>query len=199
MKFLSFLLAVVFSLSLSVTAFADVSLEEVEPISPNDESYVEVLEESGEASSGNDYLDMLLNNMQNDITNLENEVAILGEEVSSLSETLEESGTTLTESIIEEEVNPELFDDTEMLLTSVSTYSLNPITSSGSNGLKSVLLSLIGDYDAVIVEYQYQNSSTSNYSYLREIQPDYVWLCSAAIFLVIIYSVFRLGGALFRG
>lgn len=199
MKFLSFLLAVVFSLSLSVTAFADVSLEEVEPISSNDESYVEVLDESGEASSGNDYLDMLLNNMQNDITNLENEVAILGEEVSSLSETLEESGTTLTESIIEEEVNPELFDDTEMLLTSVSTYSLNPITSSGSNGLKSVLLSLIGDYDAVIVEYQYQNSSTSNYSYLREIQPDYVWLCSAAIFLVIIYSVFRLGGALFRG
>lgn len=197
MKFLSFLLAVVFSLSLAVTAFADVSLEEVEPISPNDESYVEVLEESGEASSGNDYLDMLLNNMQNDITDLENEVAILNEEVSLISETLEESGTTLTEteSTIEEEINPDLGIE-DGTVTNVAFYSVSPITPEDTSGLKSVLLELIGDYDPIIVEYEYQNANNSYSSYLREVMPDYVWCASFIMLALIIYCLFRLGGTL---
>lgn len=72
-----------------------------------------------------------------------------------------------------------------------------PVTPSNSNGFKSVLIGLLGNYDPVVVEYQYQ-SSQGYYSYLREIQPDYAWMCAAAIFLVVIFCIFRmLGGALF--
>lgn len=83
-------------------------------------------------------------------------------------------------------------------IQSVSLMSLNPITPEDTTGLKSVLLELIGDYDAVVVEYQYQNNNMTGYNYLREVQPDYVWLCSCGLFAIVIYCLFRLGGALLR-
>lgn len=75
--------------------------------------------------------------------------------------------------------------------------SVAPITSSDSDGFKAVILNLLGDYDPTIIEYEYrgQNGTTQ---YLRQIEPDYPWLCSAAIFLVVVWSVFRLGGNLWR-
>lgn len=81
-------------------------------------------------------------------------------------------------------------------LTGISLYSVSPIEASDTSGLKQVLLSLLGDYDAIVVEYEYKNSTSSNYSYLREIQPDYVWMASFLLFALIIYCLFRLGGAL---
>lgn len=91
--------------------------------------------------------------------------------------------------------NTAISEPTEGVLLSSSVYSLNPVTSADTTGLKAVLLNLLGEYDAVVVEYAYEN--TNGYvSYVREIQPDYVWLCSAAIFLVLIFCVFRAGGAL---
>lgn len=82
-------------------------------------------------------------------------------------------------------------------LVGVQLMSLNPVTPEDTSGLKAVLLDLIGDYDAVVVEYEYQNNQ--NYSsYLREVQPDYVWLCSAGLLGLVVYCVFRLGGALLR-
>ena len=79
------------------------------------------------------------------------------------------------------------------ILTSVA-----PVTPSDTNGLKAVLLGLLGNYDPVIVEYQYQSSQGYN-NYLREVQPDYVWLCSFALLALMIFCIFRLGGALLRG
>lgn len=79
------------------------------------------------------------------------------------------------------------------ILTSVA-----PVTPSDTSGLKAVLLGLLGNYDPVIVEYQYQSSQGYN-NYLREVQPDYVWLCSFALLALMIFCVFRLGGALLRG
>lgn len=77
----------------------------------------------------------------------------------------------------------------------VEVYSLSPVTPEDTTGLKSVLLQYIGDYDPVIVEYEYQNSN--NYSsYLREVQPDYVWLCACGLLVVVLYSLMKLGGAL---
>lgn len=90
-------------------------------------------------------------------------------------------------------------DPVDGAIESVSVMSLNPITPSDTSGLKAVLLELIGDYDAVVVEYQYQNNNMTGYNYLREVQPDYVWLCSCGLFAIVIYCVFRLGGALIRG
>lgn len=83
-------------------------------------------------------------------------------------------------------------------ITDVQVMSLNPVTPSDTSGLKAVLLELIGDYDAVVVEYQYQNNNMTGYNYLREVQPDYVWLCSCGLFAIVIYCLFRLGGALLR-
>lgn len=82
-------------------------------------------------------------------------------------------------------------------LVGVEVKSLNPVTPSDTSGLKAVLLDLIGDYDAVVVEYEYESYNGST-NYLREVQPDYVWLCSAGLFVVVIYCLFRLGGALIR-
>lgn len=79
------------------------------------------------------------------------------------------------------------------ILTSVA-----PVTPSDTSGLKAVLLGLLGNYAPVIVEYQYQSSQGYN-NYLREVQPDYVWLCSFALLALMIFCIFRLGGALLRG
>ena len=189
MKIFAFFLSLVLLFSFSVTAFADIPLEELgEPIP------VEPIEEEYPATSGNDYLDMLLNGMQNNIENLTEKVEVLEDDISAINENLSAPAVVPEDG---PEINPDLGID-ENTPTAVNVYSLNPITPEDSTGLKAVLLSLIGDYDAVIVEYEYRGTN-NNVQYLREIQPDYVWLCSSAIFLVVIYSVFRLGGALFRG
>lgn len=69
---------------------------------------------------------------------------------------------------------------------------LDPVTPSDANGLKSIILELIGDYEAVVVEHAYE-SSNGYTNYVREIQPDYPWLVSAGIFAIVLYCVIRLG------
>lgn len=87
-------------------------------------------------------------------------------------------------------------DDGEWELEGIEVYStLSPVTPSNTDGLKSVLVSFIGSYDPIIVEYQYRNSNTSNYSYLREVQIDYVWIASFVLLALMIFCLFRLGGA----
>lgn len=71
-------------------------------------------------------------------------------------------------------------------------------TSEPSGTLKSILVKLIGPYNPVIVQYRYHTSSSGNYSYLREIQPDYVWCASAGLFALLVFCTFRLGGVLLR-
>lgn len=193
MKFFSFLLAVVFVLSFSVTAFADVALE------PTDVTFSETETEGAIEYVEDDTLNLVLNEMQSDINTVESKVEVLENEVALLNESNSVSVPPVENAVseVEEEteLNPDLGID-ESTPTGVNVYALNPITPEGTTGLKSILLSLIGDYDAIVVEYEYA-SSNGYTNYLREVQPDYVWLCSCAIFLVVIYSVFRLGGALF--
>lgn len=73
--------------------------------------------------------------------------------------------------------------------------ALAPVTPSNTSGLKSVLLSILGNYDPIVAEYQYVGSGSYN-NYIREIQPDYVWLASAAIFAILLYCTWRLLGGL---
>lgn len=75
-----------------------------------------------------------------------------------------------------------------------SVYALNPITSSDATGLKAVLLEFLGDWDSIVVEHAYE-SSNGYTNYVREIQLDYPWLCSAGILAIMIFCLFRLGGA----
>ena len=64
------------------------------------------------------------------------------------------------------------------------------VTPSDSNGLKAILLSLIGDYDTVVTDYVYQNSSGYQ-THSIQIERDYSWLASACIFALVIYCTFR--------
>ena len=104
----------------------------------------------------------------------------------------EESTSTVPEVNVYNEITVENEELGEYIGTSV--YSLNPVSSSDSNGLKAVMLSLIGDWDSIVVEHAYE--STNGYTnYVREIQLDYPWLCSCAIFLVVLFCVLRGGFA----
>lgn len=75
---------------------------------------------------------------------------------------------------------------------------VSPVEPSDTNGLKAVLLNLIGDYDAIVNEYQY-TTGQGYVSYVREITPDYVWMISAGIFIVVLWCIFRLTAFLVGG
>lgn len=95
-------------------------------------------------------------------------------------------------------VSPVSIGDPDVTITNISLASVVPVTPSSTSGLKSALLGILGNYDPVIVEYQYSGGNGYT-NYLREIQPDYVWLCSAAFLALVIYCLFKLGGGLIRG
>lgn len=82
-------------------------------------------------------------------------------------------------------------------IDNISVFSVSPIKPSDTSGLKSALLGVLGNYDPVIVEYEYSDRNGYK-NYLRDVQPDYVWLCSCALLALVIYCLFRLGGALLR-
>lgn len=72
----------------------------------------------------------------------------------------------------------------------IETFALSPVTS--SSGLKGVLLNVIGPYDNVVTQYRYQANSSSNYAYINEVTPDYPWICSALLFVVLLVCTFRM-------
>lgn len=75
-------------------------------------------------------------------------------------------------------------------LINVETYALSPITS--STGLKGVLLDVIGPYDNIVTQFTYRQNSSTNLSYVNEVTPDYPWIASAALFIVLVFSLFSL-------
>lgn len=87
----------------------------------------------------------------------------------------------------------------DMQYVGTQLLSLSPVTPSNTSGFKSVLLGLLGDYDTIVTVHQYQSESSSYRSYVTDVQPDYVWLTGAALLLLLIYCLFRLGGALIHG
>lgn len=74
----------------------------------------------------------------------------------------------------------------------VVTQTLEPITPSNTTGLKKIMITLIGDYESIVTDYRYQNTN-GTWQYLREIQPDYVWLVSAGIFAIVLWCTLRAG------
>lgn len=127
----------------------------------------------------------------------------VAEEVIS-EEEVSETETEVSEETIEEvpeqnleveEINPDLGID-DGTITNVSVMSVAPITPEDTNGLKAVLLEVIGDYDPIIIEYEYQNANNQYVSYLRDFLPDYPWCASFLMLALFVYCIFRLGGAL---
>lgn len=129
----------------------------------------------------------------------------LGVVVSAAAPDIEETNSTDTlpwddtsEIIqISEEEYKELLDKRNVVVIDDPMTTVSPVTPSDSNGLKAIMLSLIGDYDPVVIEYSY-TSSQGYVSYLREIEPDYAWMISAAVFVVVLYSFFRILGVILK-
>nr|DAX11638.1 MAG TPA: hypothetical protein [Inoviridae sp.] len=108
--------------------------------------------------------------------------------------TLDEVLAALPESVGSPDVVSE-----DVVLTGISRVSVPPVTPSSTTGLKAALLTVLGNYDPVVVVYQYNTSSSGYSSYATDIQPDYVWIASAVLLSLVIWCLFKLGGALFRG
>lgn len=87
----------------------------------------------------------------------------------------------------------------DVVLTGISRVSVPPVTPSSTTGLKAALLTVLGNYDPVVVVYEYNISSSSSSRYVTDTQPDYVWIASAALLCLVIWCLFKLGGALLRG
>lgn len=87
----------------------------------------------------------------------------------------------------------------DVVLTGVSRISIPPVTPSSTSGLKAALLTVLGNYDPVVVVYQYNTSGSGYSSYATDIQLDYAWIASAALLCLVIWCLFKLGGALLRG
>lgn len=87
----------------------------------------------------------------------------------------------------------------DVVLTGISLVSVPPVTPSSTTGLKAALLTVLGNYDPVVVVYQYNTSSSGYSSYATDIQPDYAWIASAVLLCLVIWCLFKLGGALLRG
>lgn len=86
-------------------------------------------------------------------------------------------------------VSPDEVDLSGYTLDGMETFALSPVTS--STGLKGVLLKVIGPYDNIITQFRYQSNTSSNYTYVHEMTPDYPWIASAVLFIVLLYSVFQ--------
>lgn len=108
--------------------------------------------------------------------------------------TLDEVLAALPESVGSPDVVSE-----DVVLTGVSRVSVPPVTPSSTSGLKAALLTVLGNYDPVVVVHQYQSSSSGYNSYATDVQPDYAWIASAALLCLFIWCLFKLGGALLRG
>ena len=115
-------------------------------------------------------------------------------DVSAPTFTLDEVLAALPESLGSPDVVSE-----NVVLTGISLVSVPPVTPSSTTGLKAALLTVLGNYDPVVVVYQYNTSSSGYSSYATDIQPDYAWIASAALLCLVIWCLFKLGGALLRG
>lgn len=59
-----------------------------------------------------------------------------------------------------------------------------------ANGLKAIMLTLIGDYETVTTDYTYQSSS-GYYSHSITTERDWSWIMTCALFVVVVWCVFR--------
>ena len=95
------------------------------------------------------------------------------------------------------EVSDAGFDPNDIVSVDV-VRSSNPVQPGEVNGLKKIILQLIGDYDMVTNEYTY-TSSNGYTSKQVTTEPDYAWMISAAVFALVLWSLFRFVGGIANG
>ena len=72
-----------------------------------------------------------------------------------------------------------------------ATSSVQRISASDATGFKAVMLSLIGDYETTITDYEYRTGSSSYTSHSINIERDWSWICSCGIFAILVWCTFR--------
>lgn len=88
-------------------------------------------------------------------------------------------------------------DEKEKVLVNEEVTSLR-ISSSDTSGLHAIMLSLIGDYNPIVKDYTY-SSSQGYTSHSIDIQPDWSWIATCAVFIVVLYSALRMIGIALGG
>lgn len=77
--------------------------------------------------------------------------------------------------------------------------SVQKVSASDTSGLKALLLSIIGDYETVITDYEYRTGNNTYTSHSINIERDWAWICSCGVFALLLYCTFRsIGGILCR-
>ena len=189
-RFFSVLIASCLLLSLSVQAFAD----ELPYIDLDGDGVNDFPSDDG---SLNYYYLRQITDLRSDVTVLQSDVAGIKENLDgSVADPAENVQSVESDNSNSEEINPGSDDD--MILQSVDVYSVSPITSDSTTGLKSVILGLIGSYDTIVTDYTY-NSNNGYVQHTIQVQPDYVWMGSFLLLCLILYCLFRLGGAMIGG
>lgn len=100
----------------------------------------------------------------------------------------ENEGTTLTQTQETQVTIEPIQEDTQVTMLKVSAND--------TTGLHKILLGLIGDYNPIVTDHIY-NQSGSYYSHHVEVTPDWSWIASALLFIVVIFCLFRLLGGIF--
>lgn len=84
-------------------------------------------------------------------------------------------------------------DDYSISVFAVQSTPNTPVES--ASGLKGILIQLFGPYSPTITQLRYQSNTSTNYTYVNDISPDWPWICSCGVFALVLFCVFRLGGA----
>lgn len=96
--------------------------------------------------------------------------------------------------------------ETEPIASVVNVYNENPVNVftytgsyqmpfSSSDGLKGVLVSFLGEWESVVVQHSYVDEN-GNTVVQTDVLPDYPWIASAVLLCLMVFCLFRVGGAL---
>lgn len=90
--------------------------------------------------------------------------------------------------------------ESDEVIISQQTQQLR-ISANDTSGLHSIVLSLLGDYNpiATITEYRYPSGTGYQNRYQVDVTPDWSWICTCVLFIVVVYCFFRIIGGIFTG
>lgn len=89
-------------------------------------------------------------------------------------------------------------EDNEIFLYSADSQVYS-VTANDATGLKRIMLQLIGDYEAIVTDYEYRNNNATYMSHSINIEKDWAWIASACIFGVVLWSSMRFLYVLVKG
>lgn len=74
------------------------------------------------------------------------------------------------------------------------------VSASDTSGLHAIILTLIGDYNPIasVTEYRYPSGTGYQTRYQVDVTPDWSWIMTCLLFIVVVFCVFRLIGGLFK-